>query len=234
MTSPVHHTDVGAYAIGALDEADAARFEEHLAACDPCAHELQELLPLGPVLADFAQDAPHASALTARPDPKLLDRLLDEAGTDRRRHRRRRLTLVAAAAALIIAAPLAGAAVLGGQDQAPGGTLAQAVYEDGQKVSASDPATDVAATVALVPRDWGTQVAVKLTGLSGPERCDLVAVGRDGTEQTVTTWAVSATGYGWQESDYFTGGAAYAPAEIARFEVRTLDGDHLVTVNTGA
>ncbi|MBW1598550.1 anti-sigma factor [Streptomyces sp. JJ38] len=236
MTSHAHHTDVGAYALGALDPADAERFEEHLADCPSCARELEELLGLRSVLAEFAQDAPatgdHGDGLNARPAPGMLDRLLGEAAAERRRRGRRRLALVAAALALVVAGPLAGAAWTTGQDadRARPGAAAEAVYAEGDKRSATDPATSVAATVATVPRAWGTEVAVRLSGVSGPRTCGLVAVGKDGTEQTVTTWTVPATGYAPREQRYYLGGAAYDRSDIDHFEVRTLDGTHLVTV----
>ncbi|MDF9814968.1 zf-HC2 domain-containing protein [Streptomyces sp. SPB162] len=44
MTSPQgQHADVGAYALGLLDDADATRFETHLAGCASCMGELDEL-----------------------------------------------------------------------------------------------------------------------------------------------------------------------------------------------
>jgi hypothetical protein len=51
VTAPesVHH-DVGAYAIGVLDETASAEFEAHLAGCDACADELAGLLPVAGLL----------------------------------------------------------------------------------------------------------------------------------------------------------------------------------------
>ncbi|MFG2073400.1 anti-sigma factor family protein [Nonomuraea maritima] len=43
MTSRVEHTDVGAYALGLLDDDDGAAFEAHLLGCRACRHELTEL-----------------------------------------------------------------------------------------------------------------------------------------------------------------------------------------------
>ncbi|UGY91707.1 anti-sigma factor family protein [Streptomyces gobiensis] len=233
MTSPVQHTDVGAYAIGALDAADAARFEEHLAWCEWCAAELEELMGLGPLLSEYRESAPDTASLTARPSPELLNGLLAETAAAHRTSRRRRLYLVAAAAALIITAPVATMALV--SDDSPANPpkppdMVQALYEDGEKVSGADPVTDVNATVAMRPKGWGTEIAVKLANVSGPRECGLIAIGKDGTEQTVTTWSVPGGGYGWKDARYYVGGAAFDRDEIDRFEVRTLDGDHLVTV----
>ncbi|MBB1243000.1 zf-HC2 domain-containing protein [Streptomyces durbertensis] len=232
MTSPAHHNDVGAYAIGALDAADTARFEEHLAVCQPCANELDELLGLGPLLAEYREGAAGGdveAALVPQPSSALLDRLLDTVSVERRKRRVRRLVLVAAAVAVLVAGPFAGSALLDREAAGPPDVV-QAAFQAGEKFRGTDPETKVDATVALTEKRWGTEVAVRLAGVSGPQTCGLVAVGKDGSEQTVTTWAVPEEGYGWEKPAYYVGGAAYDPAEIDRFEVRTLDGERLVTV----
>ncbi|MFD2350479.1 anti-sigma factor family protein [Nonomuraea ferruginea] len=59
MTSRVEHTDVGAYALGLLDDDDRMAFETHLLGCRACAAELSDLAGvaqalhgLGPVTDD--------------------------------------------------------------------------------------------------------------------------------------------------------------------------------------
>ncbi|MEW2034384.1 zf-HC2 domain-containing protein [Streptomyces roseifaciens] len=245
------HTEVGAYALGVLDAADAARFEEHLAGCPRCAAELDDLMGLTPLLADLKESAPGPEALAPRPDPALLDRLLAGVTATRRAQRTRRLCLVAAAAALIVAGPLVGAAVFAGEAPDHSGvSAAKQMYEDGEKIGAVDPATKVDATVSLQPKAWGTHVALRLSHVRGPLTCGLVAVGKDGERQTVTTWAVPPGGYGldgndkggndksgndkggkWSKEPLYThGGAALNRSDISRFEVRTLDGKLLATV----
>ncbi|MFF7731185.1 anti-sigma factor family protein [Streptomyces sp. NPDC008001] len=238
------HTGVGAYALGVLGEADAARFEEHLAECPECAAELDELMGLTPLLAALKESAPVPEAVAPRPDPALLDRLLGRVAAARRAQRTRRLCLVAAAAALIVAGPLVGAAVF--SEEAPdhsGVSAAKQMYEDGEKIGAVDPTTKVDATVSLQQKPWGTHVALRLAHVRGPLTCDLVAVGKNGERQTVTTWAVPPGGYGLDGTDaadkgdkwgkeplYTHGGAALNRNDISRFEVRTLDGTLLATV----
>jgi hypothetical protein len=240
------HTAVGAYALGVLDAGDAARFEEHLIGCERCAAELDELMGIPPVLAEYATHADGTyvqdpATLTARPGPELLDRLLDEVTVNRRASGRRRLYLVAAAAVLIVGGPLAGATLTtdsGDGGGKPAAAPAKAVYEQGRKFGAVDPDTKVDASVSLARKGWGTSVALKLGNLKGPRSCDLVAVGKDGHEETITTWAVPTSGYGvkgdesrWsKEPLYAQGGAAMNQSDIARFEVRTLDGERLAEV----
>ena len=42
MRSLERHRDVGAYALGVLDEAEAFRFEDHLMECPQCAAQVTE------------------------------------------------------------------------------------------------------------------------------------------------------------------------------------------------
>ncbi|GAA0684314.1 anti-sigma U factor RsuA [Streptomyces malaysiensis subsp. malaysiensis] len=243
------HTAVGAYALGVLDPADAARFEDHLIGCERCAAELDELMGLPPLLAEYATAAdgtalPDPAVVTARPGPELLDRLLDDVSSSRKASGRRRLFLVAAAAVLIVGGPLAGAAITKGSDDGDGKTQVVAstskqVFDQGRKFSAVDPVTKVDASVSLQQKGWGTSVALKLGNLKGPRSCDLVAIGKDGHEETITTWAVPTSGYGVKDGDgsrwskeplYAQGGAAMNTDEIERFEVRTLDGQRLAEV----
>ncbi|WFB09213.1 zf-HC2 domain-containing protein [Streptomyces sp. LX-29] len=244
MTPPAQHSDVGAYALGILDDADATRFEEHLVECDRCAAELEELMGLTPALAEFAQTAPTPETITATPGPELLDRLLAEVGATRAKRRRGRLYLVAAAAALIVAAPLV-TAVAVREDSGAGeprtfAAAARQVYEAGDRLPGTvDPVTKVSAEVSLESQGWrGTYVALKLGNVKGQRECQLIAVGKSGTEEVVSTWAVPEGGYGvpgdgskWNKEPLYTlGGAAMNRDEIDRFEVRTLKGERLATV----
>ncbi|NGN66318.1 zf-HC2 domain-containing protein [Streptomyces sp. A7024] len=230
------HADVGAYVLGVLDDADAARFEEHLAECAQCAAQLDELLPVAHLLGEAAPPGgPEAAAIAAPPGPVLLDRLLGEVAGERHRRRSRRMWLVAAAAALLIGVPLGTYAVTS-EDGGGHVSAAQEMFDDGEKHRGVDEATHADATVSLLKKSWGTHVALKLGGVQGPLECDLVAVGKDGERQTVTTWSVPAAGYGEVHGDMKSepllthGGTGLARKDIDRFEVRTLDGRKLVTV----
>jgi len=44
------HTDLGAYALGLLEDRDKAAFEAHLASCDACSAELSTLGPVATLL----------------------------------------------------------------------------------------------------------------------------------------------------------------------------------------
>ncbi|MFJ9180209.1 anti-sigma factor family protein [Streptomyces sp. NPDC102360] len=250
------HETVGAYALGILDDIEASAFEAHLATCEQCARNLEEFAGMEPMLAALAdlpaeRGAPReptpgiGDSLAARPSPHLAESLADELGRRRRHKRKRGLFLVAAAAALIIGGPLTVLAVTDGD----GGNVAQAhptsPAKDAffnhmpDKVKATDATTNVTATIGMEKKAWGTHTVLELKNVKGPLKCSLVAVGKNGERETVTTWAVPKWGYGIDNSTntdakaplYVHGGAAFDRGQIDHFEVETLDGKRLVEVN---
>lgn len=228
------HPDVGAYAIGALERDEAERFEEHLAGCTRCADALAELVPVADMLADVPPPED--------PPPGGLDRLLTEltaVRTRQRQVRRRLVVAVAAAAVVAVAAPVVTAVVLAGDE--PAGE--QRADVSGQEVRAVNPETGVEARIGMRSVTWGTSVDLDLRGVTGPRRCDLQAVGKDGSHETVTSWGVPAAGYGAGTGGNAggggqgdgkrlrtSGGTSMSPNDIDHFEVVTSEGDRLVTV----
>ncbi|MFF9619905.1 anti-sigma factor family protein [Streptomyces griseosporeus] len=245
---PNEHETVGAYALGILDDAEATAFEAHLATCEWCAQQLDELAGMEPVLAALA-DLPGSGStpaigesLSARPSPRLAEKLVDEVAERRARKRRRSFYLVAAAAALIIGGPLVAVATSGGDSgpseagASPAKTLFAAMPD---KVTGTDPSTDVTATVGMAKKDWGTQAVLELKNVKGPLKCSLIAVGTNGERETLSSWSVPNWGYGVPGAKseeaknplYIGGGAAFQPNEIDHFEVMTFDGKKLVEVD---
>ncbi|MGW1723234.1 anti-sigma factor family protein [Streptomyces sp. NPDC002306] len=246
--APNEHETVGAYALGILDDVEATAFESHLATCEWCAQQLDELAGMEPMLAALA-DLPGAGtpaigeSLSARPSPRLAEKLVDEVSERRALKRRRGFFLVAAAAALIIGGPLTVLAATGGSDgggdNVAAGPAQSAFRTMTDKKSATDPTTHVTATVALEQKAWGTHAVLQLKNVAGPEKCSLIAVGKNGERETVTSWAVPNWGYGLPGAKtdeaknplYVHGGAAFTPNEIDHFEVMTFGGKRLVEVD---
>ncbi|MFE9772876.1 zf-HC2 domain-containing protein [Streptomyces sp. NPDC005931] len=251
---PNEHETVGAYALGILDDAEATAFEAHLATCEWCAQQLDELAGMEPMLAALA-DLPGAGtpsigeSLSAKPSPRVVEKLVDEVAERRARKRRRNFYMVAAAGALIVSGPFVAVATSGGGDGGKSGggteqTLSANPAKDAfdrisDKITATDPGTKVSATVALQKKDWGTGTVVQLQNVKGPEKCSLIAVGKNGERETVTSWSVPEWGYGLPNAKteqakqplYVQGGAAFEPNEIDHFEVMTFDGKLLVEVD---
>ncbi|GAA3372043.1 anti-sigma U factor RsuA [Streptomyces sannanensis] len=241
------HDAVGAYVLGILDDDEATAFEAHLAGCAVCAAELDELAGVEPMLA-MLKEFPGPPEQPVRPEPRTAEVLIDEVAARRAQRRRRGMYLVAAAAALIIGGPTV--AVVATSDDGGSGISAHpgphptSPAEDAfhehmkEKVQNTDPVTGVTAVIGVENKGWGTHAVLELKNVKGPLKCSLVAVSKNGEEQTVTSWAVPKWGYGMEDSPveaarhplYVHGGAAMNRGDIDHFEVRTFDGRRLVEV----
>lgn len=217
MRSLERHRDVGAYALGVLDEAEAFRFEDHLMECPSCTAHVSEFRPAARQLLLYRQATPRSVHPFATPGPRLLERLLDEVSAKHRGRRRTRLYAVAAAVVFAVGGPTV--AVLSGHGTSSSTTA----------MSGTDPDTGVWAELTTQDRVWGSQIDVKVKDTSGPRPCRLVAVGKDGSEQTVTSWMMPGDDGG---ATNVQGGAALQAREIDRYEVRTEDGRHLITLKS--
>ncbi|MDL5205160.1 zf-HC2 domain-containing protein [Streptomyces sp. ALI-76-A] len=221
MRSLERHRDVGAYALGVLDEAEAFRFEDHLMECPRCAAHVTEFGPVTRQMMLYRRATPRVVHPMAQPGPRLLDRLLGEVAARHRARRRRLLYAVAAAVVFAVAGP--GIALMASGEEA-GGVAAQGV-----RVTATDERSGVWAQITTEDRVWGSDVELQVKDGAGPRACHLVAIGRDGSEQTVTTWSVPRHD---ARPNVMRGGAAMHPDEIDHYELRTSDGEHLVTLNS--
>jgi len=123
--SPDIHTLSGAYALGALDDVEAAAFEGHLESCTACRDEVRSLTEAASSLADVAAtpapDRLRTSVLSAitevRPLPPLVPPdtketpgpAVPDALAERRTQRARRTSRWLAVAAAVLAVVAAGA-----------------------------------------------------------------------------------------------------------------------------
>ncbi len=105
--------------------------------------------------------------------------------------------------------------------------LAAPAGDPGARFAATDERTGVWARLTTQDRAWGTDVEIEVEDAAGPRTCRLVAVGGDGSEQTVATWSVPGHD---ARPHTLRGGAALRPDDIVRYEVRTTEGDRLVTL----
>jgi len=243
------HFDVAAYALGVLDERDAARFEDHLIECTACAVELESFLQVADILADVDADALVATE-ESRKDGLVLKKMIGTVKQERRRANSRRLYSLAAAvvvfAMLSIGALFAGGQWFGPDRQAPpaaqrssGPTqLDPLPLNDGsgiggpdltgERVASTDARSGVRLDAAMEPKDWGTQVQFAVSNIKGPLTCRLVAVRTDGGSEVLSTWTVGAKGWGTaarEEPLLLPAVTALPRADIAHLQVQSIAAD---------
>ncbi|WP_030247356.1 MULTISPECIES: zf-HC2 domain-containing protein [unclassified Streptomyces] len=212
MRSLERHRDVGAYALGVLDEAEAFRFEDHLMECPRCAAEVTEFGATTRQLMLYRRATPRFVHPMAQPGQRMLDRLLTEV-TARRRAGRRRLVF-AMAASVVLAVSVPGIAM-----------MAEGSGEQTLQIAATDARTGVWAQVTTEDEASGSRVELKVKDSAGPRACHLVIVGSDGTEETATSW--QGPGHDAQPHTMMASSSKH-PDEIVRYEIRTATGESLV------
>jgi hypothetical protein len=220
------HIDVASYVLGVLDDDDNEAFETHLVGCVTCQHELRSLYELPNIL-----DEVRGPKVRKRVVVSLLGQVADA-----RRRRRARLQLaVAAAAVMVLVAPVATVALRPAPPdprRAPVSTVTK-LPQPAEKLQGRNRAKRLTARIAVVPKEWGTHVALELTGITGPADCELVAVARTG-DTVITGWLVPAgQGFGVPGSPdplRVEGATALARTQISSFEVRTKAGLTLIKV----
>jgi hypothetical protein len=209
------HFDVASYALGILDDRDAARFEDHLIECPRCAYELDSFVQVADLLADV--DGPSViAAEESQRDGVLLTKMMGDVKHERRRANSRRLYSLAAAvvvfAMLSIGALFAGGRWFAPEQKPPADSQRGPAQLDplpntngggfggpeltGQKYSATDPRTGVSADVAMEKKDWGTQISFAISNVTGPKVCRLLVVHTDGTTESLASWSVGDKGWG--------------------------------------
>ncbi|MDI6103219.1 hypothetical protein QLQ12_31885 [Actinoplanes sp. NEAU-A12] len=216
MTQQDQHYDVASYALGILDDRDAAAFEDHLIDCAQCAYELESFVQVADVLATVDGEA-FVAAERAERDGLVLNKMLREVGVERQRANSRRLYSLAAAV-VVFAMLSIGALFAGGKwlapdaPAAPDNTAKGSTQLDplpaadgvaiggtklpGENYSGTDRRTNVSAVVGLLKKDWGTQVSFAVGAISGPKKCGLFLVRRNGTTEKVAEWTVGEKGWG--------------------------------------
>ncbi|SPF00518.1 hypothetical protein [Streptomyces sp. MA5143a] len=217
MWSQDRHHDVGAYSLGVLDEVESFHFEDHVRGCPQCAVQVTEFRPAARQLMLYRNATPRAVHPFAAPGPQLLGRLLDEVAA---RHRaRRRRWLFAVAASVIIAVGGPAVAVLAGPGAPP------------DKVAATDPESGVWAEVRAEDRVWGSDIQLKVKESEGAHACRLIVIGKDGSQETAANWKSPE---GADRPSEMQGGTSMQREDISHFEVRSQEGELLVTLKAPA
>ena len=213
---------LGVYVLGAIDPAERALVDAHLATCRDCRDELAGLAGLPALLARVnpdevsrirVDDTVRTSA-EERPPAELLGTVLDLAAARRRRNRWR----FAATAAAVVA--IAGG-LFGGlssarsstrtvvADQYPTGTGAWETAQTTSKI------TGTSATIKYASEHWGSAFEVLVKGIPAGTTCGLWVIQTDGTRTEVAAWTVSDD----EGRVWYPGSAPDSSSAISSFQI---------------
>jgi Putative zinc-finger len=197
----IRHT-LGVYVLGAIDPADRAVVEEHLATCLDCREELAALAGLPALLrrVPLAEAERLAVADSGAPDDlasdEMLKRLLGRGAAVKRTRRLRSLAVAAAVAVLALGGGAVTANAL--HSSSPGGPTVEAQGHSWQTVSATDPQTGAKLTVKYVSMAWGTMMDVQVKGLQPGIVCQFQVTDSAGRHWVVGGWRLAYRhGYPW-------------------------------------
>lgn len=190
---------LGVYMLGAIDPAERALVDAHLATCRDCRDELAGLAGIPALLARVSPEEIERIGADdpvrvddEPPPPALLDTVLDLAAARRRRNRWR---LAAAAAAVVAIAGGVSGGLVASSGPSAVSVAAGIPFTPGEgsweTTSGSSAVGDVSATVAYSAERWGTVMAAKVTGIPVGTTCQLWVVHDNGTRTMSMEWTTA-------------------------------------------
>ncbi|MBX7546986.1 zf-HC2 domain-containing protein [Streptomyces sp. NPDC004232] len=241
---------LGGYVLGALSPAETEQVRAHLATCDACRAEYEQLAGLPALLATVtaaeaaggavpAGDEEPVDRLVRRaagstppaapraPGAGLLDGMLRRAAARRRRTVRWQLAGAVASLMLVAAAAVGGTwLVTGASVTSEGRPPGAATSTPSRTFSGSDATTGVTASVEVFPSAWGSVLRVSAHGAPAGIVCRLQAVGSGGARADAATWRAGAYPAGTR----IPGAVPMSPGAIEHFEIVAGNGQKLVTI----
>ena len=206
---------LGVYVLGAIDPAERAEVDEHLATCLECREELASLAGLPAMLRKVPMvEVERLSAydqdpeLAGVPSAQMLTSLVTRTSNVRRIHRWR--TLAAAAAVAIVA--LGGGAAIASALQ-PSRPAAVALHWH----TAGGGAEAVHLTVMYRPVASGTVAKANVTGAPPGSVCQLLATDSQGHVSVLGSWVF------WSRSEWYPASTWLSSTSLRSFEL-TIDG----------
>ncbi|MCS0604415.1 hypothetical protein NX794_24850 [Streptomyces sp. LP11] len=245
MTCEQGKPELAAYAVAALDAEESERFAGHLIGCPSCTADMNEVfatvaalrhLPAGELLGDWTHRVPalrEAAVGSVRQEggPAPAVAAVSVAAVPSGRRTGRWNWAFAAGVAGVILGLGGGPFLLRSPDRPAPTALPR---PEGPTVLRATAADGVTAALQPESTGWGTQVLMDLSGVPGPQDCSLIAVSRDGTEQTAFTWHVPDGGYGLPASAtdrlLATGGVGIATDRIGEYVVKATSGRTLLRI----
>lgn len=188
---------LGVYVLGAIDPAERALVDAHLATCRDCRDELAGLAGIPALLARvnpeeierIAAEQPVVQTIT-EPPPELVGTVLDLAAARRRRTKWRYVTSAAAVVA-VVGGVIGGIAATRTPAPGPAAIAFNPGSTDWETVSGTSTTGDISATVAYGSEHWGTVLAAKVDGIRPGTTCELYVVHNDGSRTMATEWTTA-------------------------------------------
>jgi len=221
---------LGVYVLGAIDPAERALVDAHLATCRDCRDELAGLASLPALLARVSPEelsrieAEAGASADEQPPAELIGTVLDLAAA-RRRRTGWRYAAAAAAVVALAGGVFGGLAASGSNPAMPFTPGAGAWHQD----QGADSVTGASAYVDFASERWGTVLAAEVQGIPLGTTCHLWVRYNDGTTVDAASWMTAEDeGYVW-----YWGSIPVPPhaKQITSFQV-TAGGKTLVTVPT--
>lgn len=218
-----HETEqLGAYALGVLDDDEWAAVHSHVEDCPQCRREVGDLRQIEERLGEIP---PEAFLEGPPPDGDLLlQKTLREVRQERRGDDRRRWslwTLTAVAAAVVAVA----GGMFFGRSTAPSSAVVAAASAAAPRTAAvTDTATGASMTVTVTPAAGWVRLRATVGGVPTGSQCRLFVVARDGSREFAGSWLVSP-----DAGTTVDGSALVAPAEVTAVQLETYAGQVLAT-----
>lgn len=184
---------LGVYVLGAIDPAERAMVDAHIATCRDCRDELAGLAGLPALLARVGpEELSRIDAEAGQPPkqveaPRELISTVHDLAAARRRRLRWRYGSVAAAVVGLVAGVIGGLVAV----SSPAPAIASP-WGHGQVRELSYTSSDASmgADFYFADEPWGTGIAVETDGIPVGTNCVLVITYRDGRQQSVAWWKV--------------------------------------------
>jgi predicted anti-sigma-YlaC factor YlaD len=217
---------LGVYVLGAIDPAERAQVDEHLATCPDCREELASLAGLPAMLRKVpVVEAERLAVADAEPDAiempseQMLTSLVGRTANVRRIRRWRAL----AAAAAVIVVAFGGGAALGHALQSP--APAPPASRSWHTAARTDAATGADLAVKYRQTGEGTVMLVHIAGVKLGSVCQFL-VTSNGTSWPTGGWQLQA----WNASAWFETRTPLSESQLQSFEL-TVDGKVMASVH---
>jgi hypothetical protein len=221
-------TQLGAYALGALEPAEVQEVDVHLATCAECRAELAELEEMKDFLGEvppeaFLEGPPEGGDLLLQRTLREVRELTAEAVPPPARVRRRSRWLLVAAALVLVAGALGGGVALG-RHTAPQADQPAAGYKE---ITATDTNTGTTMVTTVEPRAGWSWIRVSIKGLRAGAECEMLVTDASGKSWVAGSWVVSPKAA--RDGSVFGGGVLVPLDQVRSVEIKTIQGEHVVT-----